>query len=170
MMKSPSQKRSRKVLHETFEIGIVLKGIDGLFEIIGGVLLLFTSPGQINRLLLFLLRHELSEDPRDLVANFLLRAAGQLSVGSQLFGSLYLLSHGIVKAAIVISLWRMRFWAYPAAIVFFAAFIAYQLYRYTYSHSFWLIVLSVFDAVVVVLTWIEYRHVKTMGRRAHHAQ
>jgi uncharacterized membrane protein len=151
----------RRALHSAFEVGIVMKGIDSLFEIMGGVLLLLVTPAQINRIVLFLLQHELSEDPRDVVANLLLRAAGHLSVGSKLFGALYLLSHGVLKTLIVVSLWRSRLWAYPAAIVFFVAFIVYQLYRYTFSHSFWLLVLSVFDAVVIALTWIEYRHVKT---------
>lgn len=149
----------RRVLHDTFMIGIILKGIDGVFEIIGGVILYAVSPAQINRTLFFLLQHELSEDPRDVVANFLIRAAGQLSVGTQHFASLYLLSHGIVKAGIVISLWKNKLWAYPAAIVFFIAFIGYQLYRYTFTHSPWMIVLTVFDVVIVVLTWLEYRHV-----------
>jgi uncharacterized membrane protein len=160
---------SGKVLHDAFEIGIILKGIDGLVEIFGGLLLCVMSPAQINRGLLFLLRHELSEDPRDAVANFLIKAAGHLSVGTQLFGSFYLLSHGVVKAVIVISLWRNKLWAYPVAIIFFLAFIAYQLYRYTYSHSFWLIVLTVLDLFIVVLTWIEYRHMKTAVQGKGHA-
>jgi uncharacterized membrane protein len=158
----------RKVLHDTFEVGIILKGIDGAFEIAGGLLLYLISPAQINRALLFLLQHELSEDPRDAVANFLIRTAGHLSVKTQLFGSIYLLSHGIVKAGIVISLWKNRLWAYPAAIVFFAAFIVYQLYRYTYSHSLWLIILTVFDIVIVLLTWLEYRRVKAVRQERRH--
>ena len=165
-MKTGTQKdrkifsRSRRALHDTFMVGIILKGIDGVFEIIGGVLLYAVSPAQINRTLFFLLQHELSEDPKDVVANFLIRAAGHLSVGTQHFASLYLLSHGIVKAGIVISLWKSKLWAYPSAIVFFIAFIGYQLYRYTFTHSFWMIVLTVFDVAIVVLTWLEYRHVK----------
>jgi uncharacterized membrane protein len=166
---SPADSRSRRALHGAFEIGIVLKGIDGLFEVLGGVLLYAINPAQINRVLFFLMRHELSEDPRDIVANFLIKAAGRLSVGTELFGSLYLFSHGIVKVVIVISLRRNRLWSYPAAIVFFLAFIAYQLYRYTYSHSFWLLALSVFDAVIITLTLAEYRHMKTIGRRARQA-
>jgi uncharacterized membrane protein len=33
------------------------------------------------------------------------------------------------------------------------AFIIYQVYRYSYTHSFGLLVLTVFDAVVMVLIW-----------------
>ncbi len=151
----------RRALHDSFEVGIILKGIDGAFEIAGGLLLLAVSPAQINRFLLSLLQHELSEDPRDVVANFLIQMAGHLSVKTQLFASLYLLSHGIVKIGIIASLWKNRLWAYPAAIFFFSVFIVYQIYRYAFSHSIWLAVLTVFDIVIVFLTWLEYRRVKS---------
>ncbi len=125
------------------------------------------SPEQINRALLFLLQHELSEDPRDMIANFVIKASGHLSGRTQFLGSLYLLSHGVIKAAIVTSLWRNGLWVYPAAIVFFLVFISYQVYRYTFSHSFWLIALTIFDVIIVVLTWIEYRHMKRERQGEH---
>ena len=40
------------------------------------------------------------------------------------------------------------------------AFIVYQLYRFSYTHGWALIVLSVFDIVVVWLIWHEYRVVR----------
>jgi uncharacterized membrane protein len=168
MMKKAAGKKSvktswglRSILHGFFEIGIILKGIDGAFEIAGGLLLLAVSPEQINRILLSLLQHELSEDPRDVVANFLIRIAGHLSVKTQLFASLYLLSHGIVKIGLVVSLWKNRLWAYPAAIFFFGAFIVYQIYRYAVGHALWLAVLTAFDILVVALTWLEYSRLKS---------
>jgi uncharacterized membrane protein len=36
----------------------------------------------------------------------------------------------------------------------------YQVYRYSYTHSFGLLVLTVFDAVVMVLIWHEWRIVR----------
>ena len=36
-------------------------------------------------------------------------------------------------------------------------FIAYQLYRFIYTRSLGLIVLTVFDLLVMVLVWHEYR-------------
>jgi uncharacterized membrane protein len=149
-----------KVLHETFRAGIFIKGIDGILEIIGGAILYVVSPLQINRLVLLLTSHELSEDPRDIIASHLVRWAGHLSVHTKLFGSFYLASHGIMKTAIVLLLWRGRLSAYPAAIVFFSVFILYQGYRYSYSHSIWLIFLSVFDIIIIVLTWLEYQRMR----------
>ena len=46
-----------------------------------------------------------------------------------------------------------------------ALFIAYQLYRYSFTHELALIVLSIFDLFVIALAWHEYqllrRHLPT---------
>jgi uncharacterized membrane protein len=152
--------RYNRVIHTTFRVGVIAKGIDGFLEIIGGVLLLLLRPETIGELIFLLTEHELSTDPRDIIANYLLRSAGHLSGTAKLFGSLYLLSHGIIKILLVISLLNRKLWAYPAAIIFFILFIIYQLYRYSFSHSPWMIFLSVFDAAIVVLTWAEYKVIR----------
>jgi uncharacterized membrane protein len=44
--------------------------------------------------------------------------------------------------------------------VLLAAFIVYQLYRMTFAPSIFLAGLTIFDAVVILLTWAEYRKQK----------
>ena len=100
-------------MDHVFEIGIVLKGIDGLLEIVGGVLLLLVAPAEISGLVHTLTQHELSEDPRDLIASRLLRTANSLTRPGQLLGAGYLLVHGIVKVVLVLALLRNKLWAYP---------------------------------------------------------
>jgi uncharacterized membrane protein len=107
-----------------------------------------------------LTQSELSEDPKDLIANFLIKTAREFSVSTQLFGIVYLLSHGIIKIFLVASLWQRRLWAYPAAIIFFTAFCMYQMYRYYFTYSIWLIILTVLDIFVIALTSIEYHRLK----------
>ena len=62
-----------------------------------------------------------------------------------------------MKAVVVAGLLREKLWAYPASIAVFGAFIAYQLYRYSYTHEVALIALTVFDLFVIALAWHEYR-------------
>ncbi len=152
--------RYARIFHISFRAGIIAKGIDGTFEIIGGFLLLLVRPQTIGSFVRLLTEHELVTDPRDVIANFLLRSAEHLSQSAKLFGSLYLFSHGVIKVLLVVSLWKGKPRAYPAAIIFFVLFIVYQLYRYSFSHSSWLILLSAFDCAIIVLTWIEYRTVR----------
>ena len=151
---------SEKYFHEAFEIGIILKGLNGILEILGGILLLLIKPAQIISLVQTLTQHELAQEPRDIIANYLLQASHQLSISSELFGAVYLLSHGIIKMIIVIGLLKNKLWAYPFGIVVFSAFGLYQIYRYTYSHSLSLMILTILDVIVIFLTYHEYRYVK----------
>jgi hypothetical protein len=96
--------RPRDLLDQTFEVGIILKGLDGLFEVIGGLLLLVVSPATIDRLITSLTQHELSEDPHDVLATHLLRTAHGLTGSAVLFGAIYLLAHGLVKVILVTAL------------------------------------------------------------------
>lgn len=150
--------RRPDMLERAFRLGIWLKGFDGALELIGGALLLVASPATLSRLVVALTQHELIEDPQDWLATTIRQAARQLSVSTQLFGSMYLLAHGLLKLVIVIGLWRGYRWAYPLAIVALSLFIIYQAYRLSYGFSVGLLVLTLFDIVIVCLTWREYRH------------
>ncbi len=143
-----------------FEVGIFFKGLDGVLEIVGGVLLFLVRPGTIGRIVGALTQHELSEDPHDALARSLVRAADQIAADSRTFAGVYLLSHGVIKVFLVEALFRGRLWAYPVAIGFFVSFIAYQLYRYYLEPSPGMVVLSVLDLVVIALTWLEYGRLK----------
>ena len=171
-MTSPATRRSRTA-HVLFDIGVIGKGIDGVLEILGGVLLFWVNPMQIHSVVRALTQHELSEDPHDLVATYLRNSAEHLSSGSQEFASAYLLWHGIVKVVVVAALLRKWRWAYPTAIFAFSLSLIYQLYRYTHTHAPELLALSSVDVFVIGLTWLEYRRLRTLhgfasGRTLQH--
>jgi uncharacterized membrane protein len=148
--------KSGDLLDRAFAVGIILKGLDGVLEVVGGLLLLVISPTTIDQLTRFLTQHELSQDPHDFLATRLLHAAGSLTGSSLEFGAAYLLLHGVVKVVLVAALLRDKIWAYPWMIAFLAIFIVYQIYRMTFAFSIWLLALTVFDLVVVWLTYREY--------------
>jgi uncharacterized membrane protein len=158
MRRSDAQGGKKMATREfLFRVSISLKGLHAVLEIVGGVALLLVTPGFIVQIVGLLTQDELAEDPDDRIAGYLLHAAQQVSVSSELFAALYLLSHGIVKGLLVIALLQHRLWAYPLSVAVFLLFIAYQCYRFTITHALGLVVLSVFDLLVVALIWIEYR-------------
>jgi uncharacterized membrane protein len=146
-------------------VGIALKGLDGVLEGIGGLLLLVVTPVTINDLARALTQHELSQDPHDFLAVHLLQYAGSLTASSVRFGAVYLLAHGAVKIVLVAAVLKNKLWAYPWMIAFLLAFIGYQLYRLTFAPSIGLVGLTVFDAVVAWLTWREYQRQRSLPRR-----
>ena len=152
---------SRLTVRRIFRLGILVKGFDGALEVGAGLVLLLFKPGQLDAWVVLVTAPELSEDPGDWVANSLLHLATVLSVSTELFAALYLLSHGVVKVLLVLSLWRERQWAYPAAIALFSLFVVYELYRFSRTQSPWLAGLAVLDAGILALTVLEFGRLRT---------
>jgi uncharacterized membrane protein len=151
-----SHRGKRDALDTTFDIAIIIKGLDGVLELVGGLLLLLVPPATINSVAHRLTQHELSQDPHDFFAHHLLGFTTNLHK-TQLFGSLYLLTHGVAKIVIVGGLLKRRPWAYPFAFIFLGGFVVYQIYRMTFAPSIGLALLTVFDLFIIWLTWREYR-------------
>jgi uncharacterized membrane protein len=149
---------SERRIHLIFEASLFLKGAFALSEIIGGIATFAIPHGLIFQLVSALTRGELAEDPRDLVANYLLHAAHHLSISGQYFAAIYLVSHGTIKLWLIVGLLRERLWYYPTAMIVFGMFIIYQLYRFSLTQSAFLLFLTVVDVVVIALTWHEYRY------------
>ena len=147
-------------LHQAFEVAILVKGVDGLLETIGGLMLLFLPLHSLNDMVAFLIEKELSTDPADWIVNVLDHASAAISTDTKRFASVYLISHGLVKLLLVFALWREKRWAFPVALVFMALFVAYQLFRFTHTHSLWLLVFASIDVVVAWLVWREYKVVR----------
>jgi len=68
-------------------------------EIVSGALLSAMSTDTVLRIAKFVTQGELLADPNDLIANYLLRVAQDLSVSSKAAAAFFLLSHGSVKLA-----------------------------------------------------------------------
>ena len=146
-----------KTIHRIVDVSVALKGAHALIEILGGLALYLVSTETIVGIINRYSQDQLVEDPHDFIATHLLKFAEGFSVEKHDFYAFYLLSHGLVKLIVVAGLLREKLWAYPASFVVFGAFIAYQLYRYSYTHDIGLILLSIFDLFVIALAVHEYR-------------
>jgi uncharacterized membrane protein len=156
----------RSLLNQTFLAGIALKGIDGALETIGGVLLWFLKPGELNEAVRFLLQHDLSRDPHDWIREHLLHGAAKLADADPTFAVFFLVSHGVTKVALVAGMWRNKLWAYPLTMVVFAAFCVYQMYRYTHTHSVWMVILTILDVALIWLTWNQFQEQRALRKTA----
>jgi uncharacterized membrane protein len=155
---SPRQAFDANNLHRAFEIGLVLKGVFALLEILAGVVAYFVTQHFLLNFVRAVFHEELESGRHDFIANALIQAAQNFSVSTQLFTSIYLIGHGLIKAVLIAGLLRGKLGYYPAAIVIFALFVVYQLYRYSLTHSIGLLLITALDLVVIWLTWYEYRH------------
>jgi uncharacterized membrane protein len=151
---------SEKNIRLAFRVSLFIKGVFALLEIAGGALAYFISQKLLVSFITAITQDELVEDPNDFVANYLLHLAQDFSISTQYFTAFYLLSHGVLKLFLIAGLLRERLWYYPLATIVFALFIVYQLYRFSFTHSVWLLVITILDMLVIWLTWREYKYLR----------
>jgi len=157
--------KQARLIDKIFEIGVLIKALFGFFEIFGGILFSISGQKIVDSFILKLAQQEIAEDPSDLIANYIIKLTNDFSLGTQIFASFYLISHGIVNIFLAVFLLKGRLWAYPTAIGFFSAFILYQVYRFFHTYSLLLLLLIVFDIFVVSVIWLEYK--KRRKRLSH---
>ncbi|HUC88135.1 MAG TPA: DUF2127 domain-containing protein [Candidatus Binatia bacterium] len=144
-------------LDKVFVVSILLKSLDAIAELIGGVLLLAVSPHFIEHLTNVLTAHALSQNSDNFWAKSISHDGQELAHNSRLYGGLYLLIHGIVKIAVIIGVLKQKLWAYPALIVVIGGFMIFQIIEIVRRFSLGLTLLSAFDAFIVVLTYLEWQ-------------
>ena len=158
---NPRKKLSNKnPLDIGFTLSLLLKGLFEVSEILSGAALFFLTPDRMNRLILWLSTANWLGGPGGWLMNRLDAVAQSFTAGTQHFVIFYLMSHGIVKLAVVILLWKKKLWAYPASVLLMCCFIVYQMIKFASGHSILLLLLTVLDVILIVLTVLEYRNMK----------
>ncbi|HTR41239.1 MAG TPA: DUF2127 domain-containing protein [Pseudomonadales bacterium] len=145
------------IYHRLFKIGIWLKGIDGILEIIGGILFLIVSPIALNRYVRFITQRDL----HNWFGEGLRHWAANLHHGSKLIGGAYLLGNGVIKIFLAAGILRGKLWCYPVAIVIISLFICLQIVRLSIRFSVPMLTGTVIDIAIVLLIMREYRRVKS---------
>ena len=127
-----------------FLAGVWIKAIAGVLETLAGLVLPLLNQNTLVSLVVLFTAPELTEDPNDLVANYLRSSTRNFSASTQSFASAYLVIHGLIKVSLAAGLlWGRQMWAYTASMWALVAFIVYQGYLYARAPSPWLIVLTV---------------------------
>jgi uncharacterized membrane protein len=144
-------------LDRAFRIGITIKGLDGLLEVLGSITLVFLPLAKVQGIVATLALREIAEDRHAFIANFILQLDHRINPHAQLFAVLYLLGHGTVKALLAVALLRGHYRLYPYAMAFLLAFIFYQSYRVGLDHSVLLGGLTLFDLAITWLVYQEWR-------------
>lgn len=161
-MQPTTQSWSAKLLDRFYKAGLYIKGIDGVLELVGGVLLLTLSSGTMLHLTKSLTSAELGEDPHDFLALHARQIGEQLAQGNHTFAAAFLLLHGLVKVGLVAGLLLRKLWAYPLGLVVLSVLLLYQLYQLAVAPSAGMVILSAFDVLIIWLIWREWRHVRAV--------
>lgn len=150
----------KTLLDKTYEIGIIIKGIDGVLELIGGVLVLALSARTITGITAFLTEDALRENPHNFIALRVQHTGHHLASGHTIFAAAFLLTHGLVKVILVTCLLLNKLWAYPWALVVLTLFLVYQLYLLVTAPTFGMAFLTVLDVIIIFLVYREWQKVR----------
>jgi uncharacterized membrane protein len=96
-------------------------------------------------------------DQDNMVSQYLL-AHSTVNHGSVMFIAGYLFFHGIVNVVLVEGIWFKRTWAFHRAIRIMLFFLAYQTLRLVFVFSYWLLAVTLYDILVIILMYNEYLH------------
>mgnify|MGYP001043688199 CR=1 FL=1 len=152
-----------RVLDWVFLVGVFLKGLDGLVELVAGVVLLVVSPAELGSLAHRATANELAEDPHDLIANLIVHGAAHLTRSTSVIAAIYLIVHGAVKLVIFVALLRGSRRVYPWAVGALTILLAVQIVDLVVRPSVGVALLSVLDLAIIWLTIREWRHGRTLG-------
>jgi uncharacterized membrane protein len=156
--------RGFPLLHAIFEIGIILKGVNAFVELVSGAILLAFSVERL-RAIVDAVAGGGNAWFRRYWAMIFYRLSQWIAPDTKAFFTWFFLSHGAVKAFIILCLFRGWIWAYPLGIGVFLAFIVYQVAEIVAGqHSTLYTVLTILDALVIALTVNEWRHAKALGK------
>lgn len=152
----PEPKREIEI-RRIFDIALVVKGIDGVIEILGALFIALVRPAAITNWLSRLTSEELVREPSGLTAHAVHALSHSLSAGGHWLIAIYLVLHGLVKVLLVIGIFSGKRIAYPLFMASLVVFGTYEMYRGTARHEIYLQVLAVLDFAILILTVHEYR-------------
>lgn len=154
--------RHAKWFDAVYKIGVGIKGIDGLFELVAGVLLIF-APHTPHKLLIRAAgeAHEHSGSLFRIFEHEMIHLDAQLTGKVLAFIIVFLIVHGVVKLVLVYCLFKKIHRAYPYALGVLLILFGIQvtpLFRHPADLPLWLF--TILDVLIIYLVWGEYQDIK----------
>lgn len=136
----------KTLLDKTYEVGIIIKAIDGFFQLSASLLLLFMTPAAFHTLMSHL------------------GHSGETLSAHKTTAILFLFSHGAVKLFLAICLLLNKHWAYPWALAALGVFTIYQMYHIIQRPSVGLAIITIINIGIMYLIYREWNVQKAAQR------
>ncbi len=160
-MSKLQQIRDSKYYDRVYFVTVAIKGIDGLIELIAGIVLII-APHFLHSVLATLFGHASVHKGHfmQFVAQNIAHIDSELSRGGLLIVILFLISHGVIKLALVYALLKEILWAYPYALFVLTLFLVYQLYILAIHPTIGMGLFALLDAIIIWVVWGEWQKLK----------
>jgi uncharacterized membrane protein len=146
--------------HQFFKFSLIIKGLDGLLDVVSGFILFFSATNPIAKTVLVLFRRELIKDPQDFIANYFIKSSQAILPATLTFIAWYLLVNGLVKISLGLALFKNNYRIYQITGIAFTIFTGYQIYRFTHTHSLLLLLITLYDLIIIAMLYFEAKNLK----------
>ncbi len=140
-----------------FDAGMYWRIFYGTLRLVLGITLLKYVGTPAIDLFHQIMQHEFVEDPNDLLLTMIGQIVSTHGFSITFFLASYLIFWGVIDVFLSVSMLRHHIWAFPVSIVLIAAFVLYEAYRFSYTHSLMLLGVIIIDILVVWVIRKEYR-------------
>lgn len=150
----------RRFFQTLFTLSIALKGIDGVLELIGGLVFIILKKQHIINILSRFFHYDLFNIPNQTILKWVTYISNGLTTNIKIFISVVLICSGFIKILLSVSLLLRKLIAFPIALGFLVVLFIYQMAQMFYTPSLFLNFFNFFDAIVILVIWREYIHLK----------
>jgi uncharacterized membrane protein len=155
-----ANRAGRSLTDRLYFVGVSIKGVDGIVELILGLALLLVPSLPHTALEAAASRASTGTIPfGQFISNYLENLDGTLAHWGIWFVIAYLTAHGAIKVLLVVCLLLRLHRVYPIAVVVLGAFLAYEVYLFCAKPGVTLGFFVVLDAVIIYLVIREYRQI-----------
>jgi uncharacterized membrane protein len=137
-----------------FRFGLIVKGVDSVFEVFGAILLFM--PMRLERYFLVLSQHEIYRH-HEAMAGRIDHLADRVLEHASVGEAAYLAIHGLAKVILIAAIYRDKRWGYVGLMGVLTLFACIELVRAFTAREVVTGILSGFDILMVVLIFKEYR-------------
>ncbi len=147
-------------LHDLFLISIILKGFNGLFQVILGVIIFIIKKDILINLVQKLFQISFIQKQTNFLTILLVDFSEKLSSSTVFFFATYLIIRGIIKIIMFLGLYYKKIWIYPLSGILSLFFTIYQLFRFLRTNSIVLLFSATIDIGFIFLLNNEYKKIK----------
>lgn len=149
---------SREHFKRLFDVTLIIKAIAAVIDLVAAAVIFTTGSELVVRFFAKVTTLMTDFEGDGVISQYMSLQPGMISTFDIWFITGYLAFHGILNLILVEGIWFRRQWAYTKAMRILLFFFAYQCLRLMFIWSYWLFVITLYDLVVILLLYNEYRH------------
>jgi uncharacterized membrane protein len=149
--------RKEKVFELLFSLSMILKGIDGIIELLGGIAFAAVNKEKMLQWFYdFLMNEKAFQISNETILKWVTAFSDALQTNVRVFITIILIGNGIIKIVMAIALLMRKYAAFPWSLFFLVLLFVYQIVQTIQSPSWFLYFFDAFDFAIILVIWKQY--------------